>query len=202
MGPSGHAVGLSAGERPCFDVMTRSRRRLERAHAVAPAAVILGLRHHPRLAQTVEKGVKRRARGQKARRQRGQIDQRGVEQLQPPVAVENRKADRQIRESLGQSMDEIAQAALGAHGRIGRKRHADDMIADNAPVAFVPKRLAPILDLGAARRIGGTGTHRQVDQPRQRPDGLAFGLPFGDLDIGRIGPGHHTVRILAPCQHG
>ena len=75
-----------------------------------------------------------RSRSRKSRRRRPprqphrvdlhEIGQRRVEEPEPPVLVEDREPDRQVRERLGQRLDEPPQARLRRHQVVGVEREA------------------------------------------------------------------------------
>ena len=171
-------------------------------HVLTPAAIILGLGDHALFTQLVEKVEQRRARGQKARRQAGQVDQRGVEQLQVPLTVKDRKPDRQVGKGLGQGLHELAQAAFGAHGGIGGQGEHHHLVAHPVAVAIIPGHDAVILERGAAGRGAGAGNGlRRVQKARQGPAQNAVGPSLGPAQIGGVGPGDPLVLVLAPDQH-
>ncbi len=175
---------------------------LERAHVVAPAAVILGLGHHPRLAQPVEQREEARPRGEEGGRQAGEVDQRRVEELQVALAVEHRKPDRQVGEGLGQGLDEFAQAALGPHGVIGgqRKEHPPAALAV-AGMAVVPPPAMARPEPLALRHALAPERRRQVEEHRQRPGRMVGQHGIGRGEIGGVGPDEVARGILAPAEH-
>ena len=100
--------------------------------------------------QCVEKGEKAGPGGQELRCQRREGDQSGVEQHQFAPLVEDRQADGELGECLGQGLHEIAQGYLGTHKPVAGQ--------GGTPQAVVG--LARHGDLEPQRALGRSGDAR------------------------------------------
>ncbi len=126
MRPAGDPEDLARGQQPS------SPRRCPRAR---PPRARSSLRRQA--AKSFCSGICRvsRSRSRKSRRRRPagepdrvdlhEVGQRRVEQPEPAVLVEDREPDRQVREGLGQRLDEAAQRGLGGDEVVGVEREAE-----------------------------------------------------------------------------
>ena len=194
MRAAGDAVGLAARKAPRLFVQAAGGRRLHLAHLAAPVAVVAGFRDHRAFAHRVEERRQRRTRRQEIGRQRCQVHQRGIEQLQLPRLVEDRKARGQMGKGLGQRLHEAAQRGFGLHRSIDRHRIDQPPAAAGCREQFEPPHLRrgcgliKLLPLPVGTlRAGGA-----FKQARDRPDQIlpVFQPLHQQFQIGRVGPGH------------
>lgn len=117
------------------------------------------------------------SRGEEFGRQAGEVDQGLVEQGELALAIEDRQADGEMREGLGERLHEAAQCGFGVNRVIGGQGEQD-------PVAAL--RVA--LDLEPARvRLAGQG-ERVALAVRG-----AGHVPFQLAEDVRQRPGDHTA---------
>jgi hypothetical protein len=140
------AESLSRWQRPGLLELAAVAAALGFHQPPRPVGVVAWLRQHALAAHSVQEPFHSRARQQEFGLQPGQIGQRRVEELQPPVPVEDGKPDGQRGEGLGQRLDERPLGALGLVRGIGRQ-------GENQLPLFVG--LAPQIEPGlSARRQG------------------------------------------------
>ncbi len=101
MRPPGDAPSAPALDVPGLEIGARAGVALQPGDAVLPLVPVARLGQQPRLAQPVEDVAQRGARREDARRNLGQLGERGIEELEPAGRVEHRQPDRQVRERVG-----------------------------------------------------------------------------------------------------
>ena len=80
----------------------------------------------------------------------GEVDERRVEQHQPPILVKHRKSDGQMGKNPGQRLQKIALRDFGMYHRIDVEREMQPAFGGVMRVHFVPM-------LGAAFAIADAG---------------------------------------------
>ena len=203
MGPSGHRIGPPVLQRPGFAKGAVGGGGDHLADLLPPAAVVLRLRHLPRLAHLVEEGQHCGPGRQKGGAQAGQVHQRRVEDAELPVPFEYREPDGQMRKGVRQGPHK---AALGLF-RPDQRRDATGMAqAGLAPVDgldVVPfRRAVPALQrMALAVRL-----HVGLEQRRiggQRPllaQRLVGGIAPAGAAIGQNLPDRVLHRVAAQAQ--
>ena len=205
--PRRHAIGDAAGQKPRLLHVAHRGRGLERGDALAPTLVVARLWHHPAIAHRVEHGIERGPPRQEFRRQLRQFRQRGIEELQPPLRIEDREADLEMRERSGEGQQEGPHVRLGLDGGIGGQGKDDLARAGGKGAQFHPDIRRPILLRGPGRvhlEAGPIAPGRAVEQRRQRPGQGRILSEFAGHEFGirRIRPQDHAAAACPPDRQG
>ena len=201
MRPSDHAVGLAARQIPGLLEQARGGLFLDPHQLLAPTAIVLRFRDHRLGAHRVQHRRQGGARDQEIGRQRRQVGQCRVEQLQHAGPVKDRQTDGQIGKGLGQRLHEFAQRGFRLHRRIGGDAVAQHFVPQGHAHQVEPLRSGLHLQFGT-RQLHVAGGGRDLEQAGQRPGQiLTVRQQFHRADqVGVVGPDHLIVRAFAPHQ--
>jgi hypothetical protein len=129
VGPAGDAEDLARGELPVLLVGAVAGALLERGQHAAEGGEVLLLGHLAGLAQALEEVAQGGPAGEPDRVDLHEVGERRVEEAEAAVLVEDREADRQVGEGLGQGLDEAAQARLGGDEVVDARRRRQGLAA-------------------------------------------------------------------------
>ena len=218
MRAAGDAEDLAGGELPVLLVGAVAGALLELGELAPPGGEVLLLGHLPGLAQALEEVAQARAAGEPDGVDPDEVGQGRVEEPEPAVLVEDGEADGEVREGLGQGLDEAAERGLGGDEVVGVEREAHGVAGGARGFGeLVPARLGvvapgyrdPAPAAGAARGEGyllhhlgeGVGDAVVGELARRRVETVAVGGVGPDhLTIGRAAPGHHRRVVEHVAQ--
>jgi hypothetical protein len=209
VGAAGDAEDLARGELPVLLVGAVAGALLERREHAAEGGEVLLLGHLAGLAQPLEEVAQAGPAGEPDRVDLDQVRERGVEEAEAAVLVEDREADRQVGEGLGQGLDEAAQARLGGDefvdaGGVGQRLAArQGELGDLEPVRVAAERVGDLDAAAALAAVAGGERHllEQVgeDVGRAVVDAARLGGREA-VAVARVRPGHRAVGGEGPDQ--